>query len=369
MTNLILSLLLLPFATWASSYDQELLKLTNAERAKYDMPALTLSIPLGEAAQKHAEDMAKHNYFSHTGRNGSKAGERIEDEGYEYRRRGENIAAGNETPEETISQWMHSDGHRANILNRKFTEIGFGYATDDSSKYEHYWVQVFATPKEETSTNSETDNSNIESLVWQTSKATALQLAKQQNKRVLLLADREACEKEKSICPLLASAAVLPIIEQSYILWYSDRDKSKDYDIYDSGLSSYRLPLIAIIDPNNTDKDFIARKTGYQTDNDEFAQWLQKYAGSSTPTTVTLKDKAIALFDALEIILKEYIQPNAKTESNGEELYYRLYANTYGLGVYKDGFYLGINSQGQFDWIYIATLDEINSSYCASQCW
>ncbi|MEK7991022.1 MAG: CAP domain-containing protein [Thiotrichaceae bacterium] len=383
MASVALSLLLLPFATWAASgYDQELLKLTNAERAKYDMSALALSSKLGQAAQKHALDMAAHNYFSHTGRNGSKGGERVEDEGYEYSRRGENIAAGHATPEETMSQWMNSKVHRANILNSKFTEIGFGYAADDSSKYEFYWVQVFATPKEDSSTNNEgsstnngTDDSNIESLVWQTSKATALQLAKQQSKRVLLIADREACEKEKSICPLLASAAVLAIIEQSYILWYSDRDESKDYGIYDSGLSSYRLPLIAIIDPNNTDEDFIARKTGHQTDNDEFAQWLQKYVGSDTPnqppiqTNVELKDKAVALFNVLEIILEEYIQPNSKTESNGDDLYYRLYDNIYGLGVYKDGFYIGVNHHGEWDWTYIATLDEMNSSYCAPQCW
>ena len=67
--------------------------------------------------------------------------------GYKYFALGENIAAGKATPEGTIRQWMNSSGHRANILNSRFTEIGFGYENAPNSRYRHYWVQVFGTPQ------------------------------------------------------------------------------------------------------------------------------------------------------------------------------------------------------------------------------
>jgi len=133
-------------AAWASTYDQELLQLTNAERAKYGLSALTLSSSLGRAAQKHAESMATENYFSHTGSDGSSASDRAKREGYSSGA-GENISAGRKSPSDTIKGWMNSSGHRANILNATYTEIGFGHAYGSSSTYGHYWVQVFGSVK------------------------------------------------------------------------------------------------------------------------------------------------------------------------------------------------------------------------------
>ncbi|NUN65008.1 CAP domain-containing protein [Pseudanabaena biceps] len=130
------------------SFESELLRLTNLERRKVGLPALRLSSQLGKAAQLHAVDMANNNYFSHTGRNGSTVGDRTKSSGYKFRAVGENLAAGKATPEGTILQWMNSSGHRANILNSQFTEIGFGYANAPSSRYRHYWVQVFGKPQQ-----------------------------------------------------------------------------------------------------------------------------------------------------------------------------------------------------------------------------
>ncbi|WP_069472744.1 CAP domain-containing protein [Candidatus Marithrix sp. Canyon 246] len=142
--KLIISLLItFSAATAASQYDAELLRLTNLERKKVGLPALSLSSQLNQAAQSHADDMTKNNYFSHTGLNGSQPWDRAEAAGYNYSYVGENIAAGRSTPTETINQWMNSQGHRENILNSNYTEIGFGYSHLDSSKYRHYWVQVF----------------------------------------------------------------------------------------------------------------------------------------------------------------------------------------------------------------------------------
>ncbi|NEQ80211.1 MAG: CAP domain-containing protein [Moorea sp. SIO2I5] len=67
--------------------------------------------------------------------------------GYLYSYVGENIAAGNPTPAQTIRQWMGSTGHRRNILKPQYQEIGFGYVSDPSSPYRHYWVQVFGSPR------------------------------------------------------------------------------------------------------------------------------------------------------------------------------------------------------------------------------
>ena len=129
------------------SFESELLKLTNLERKKVGLPPLKLSSQLTSAAQTNAADMARNNYFSHTGLNGSSMVDRAKETGYKYSALGENIAAGKATPEGTIRQWMNSSGHRANILNAKFTEIGFGYANAPNSPYRHYWVQVFGKPQ------------------------------------------------------------------------------------------------------------------------------------------------------------------------------------------------------------------------------
>lgn len=130
-----------------ASLESELLRLTNIERQKAGLPALRLSPKLSKAAQSHAIDMAKNNYFSHTGKNGSSMASRARLIAYQYSFIGENIAAGLATADGTIRQWMNSSGHRRNILNRNFTEIGFGYANSPNSEYNHYWVQVFGTPQ------------------------------------------------------------------------------------------------------------------------------------------------------------------------------------------------------------------------------
>lgn len=141
------STLIISQNTSRANFDAELLRLTNLERKKLGLAPLRLSPQLTQAAQSHALDMARNNYFSHKGLNGSTMTDRAKRTGYVYSALGENIAAGKATPEGTIRQWMNSTGHRANILNGKFTEIGFGYANAPNSPYRHYWVQVFGKPQ------------------------------------------------------------------------------------------------------------------------------------------------------------------------------------------------------------------------------
>ena len=134
---------------------EQVLKLTNEERKKANLDPLKLNSKLSSAADSHSDSMAKDDFFSHTGKNGSSVGDRVRDTGYNYLRVGENIAAGYSTASAVVSGWMNSSGHRANILNPNYTEIGIGYeflqADTGSVNYNHYWTQVFGTSQTTTS--------------------------------------------------------------------------------------------------------------------------------------------------------------------------------------------------------------------------
>jgi uncharacterized protein YkwD len=88
--------------------------------------------------------MAKKDYFSHTGKDGRSPFDRMTDAGYAYSAAAENIAAGQRTPADVVKGWMNSAGHKANILNCTYSEIGVGYAKGGS--YGTYWTQDFGKP-------------------------------------------------------------------------------------------------------------------------------------------------------------------------------------------------------------------------------
>ncbi|MEG4940132.1 CAP domain-containing protein [Microcoleus sp. F4-D5] len=126
-------------------------EITNVERSKAGLSPLQFNPVLGAVAQKHSVDMALNDFFDHTGSTGSQIGDRISAEGYKSSYYAENISAGRATPEEAVTAWMNSDGHRTNILNPQFQEIGVGYyfLGNDTGEvnYTYYWTQVFATPQ------------------------------------------------------------------------------------------------------------------------------------------------------------------------------------------------------------------------------
>lgn len=130
-------------------FDQKILSLVNQERSKAGLNALTLSQKLDQAADGHSTRMAAGDFFSHTDpQTGTSAGDRIEAAGYTgWSTWGENIAAGQTTPEAVFQGWMRSSGHRANILNSSFTHMGVGYHSlnndTGSVNYSRYWTQVF----------------------------------------------------------------------------------------------------------------------------------------------------------------------------------------------------------------------------------
>jgi uncharacterized protein YkwD len=103
---------------------------------------------LAEASRLHAEDMARNNYFSHSGRDGSNPAQRVERAGYHYRATGENIAAGGQMkPEDAVAGWIKSPGHCANLMNPAYTEMGVAFAVNSRSAMGVYWTQAFGAPR------------------------------------------------------------------------------------------------------------------------------------------------------------------------------------------------------------------------------
>ncbi|TQR35936.1 hypothetical protein C7Y47_06535 [Lysinibacillus sphaericus] len=121
-----------------NAFEQEVVKLTNAERTKAGLAPFKTDAQLMAAAREKSQDMQSKNYFSHTSPTFGSPFDRMKALGITYKSAGENIAQGQRTPQEVVQAWMDSPGHRANILNEKFTHIGVGYV-----KSGNYWTQQF----------------------------------------------------------------------------------------------------------------------------------------------------------------------------------------------------------------------------------
>jgi uncharacterized protein YkwD len=104
-------------------------------------PGLAWHLALTQAADSHSRDMVANNFFSHTGANGSSAGQRITAAGYDWSTYGENIAAGQATVNAVVDGWMASDGHCANIMNAAFADIGVACVPGGTATaYRTYWT-------------------------------------------------------------------------------------------------------------------------------------------------------------------------------------------------------------------------------------
>ena len=109
-------------------------------------PPLARSAALDRTATDHARDMASRSRMEHTGSDGSTPGERATRAGYRWSRIGENVAAGQPTPELAVASWLDSPRHCANLMEPAFTEMGIGFAADSANAVAIYWAQVFGTP-------------------------------------------------------------------------------------------------------------------------------------------------------------------------------------------------------------------------------
>lgn len=138
----------------------EMLELVNEARAQdrrcggtryAAAPPLRYSQTLERASVDHARDMARRGYFDHHTPEGITPTERLARTGYRWTLTGENLAKGRMTPVEAMRGWLGSAGHCANIMDPRFTEMGFGLAAADDREGELYWVQTFAVPRGEPS--------------------------------------------------------------------------------------------------------------------------------------------------------------------------------------------------------------------------
>lgn len=129
----------------ASSVATEVVRLVNIERAKRGLKPVTINGKLTAAADGHSAYQARIGRLTHTSANRSNAGKRMTAAGYSWSRWGENVAYGYATPAAVMKAWMRSAGHRANILNARFTEIGVSAVA--SAKGTLYWTMDLAKPK------------------------------------------------------------------------------------------------------------------------------------------------------------------------------------------------------------------------------
>ncbi len=125
--------------TSTSSYAQQVVDLVNKERAKQGLSALKIDKNVEKAALVRAKEI--QSSFSHTRPNGKSFTTALTASGVTYNGAGENIAWGQKTPQEVMTGWMNSPGHRANILNKNFKYIGVGNLQNSSGT--QYWVQLF----------------------------------------------------------------------------------------------------------------------------------------------------------------------------------------------------------------------------------
>lgn len=121
-----------------NAFEVEVINLINAVRVENGLPTLSLNVELCEVARAKAQDMHDKGYYSHTSPTYGSPFDMMKTFGITYLAAGENIAMGQNTPEFVVECWINSEGHRANILEKRFTQIGMGYVEEG-----HYWVQMF----------------------------------------------------------------------------------------------------------------------------------------------------------------------------------------------------------------------------------
>lgn len=133
--------LTVPSLADVKAIEYEVIKLVNIERSKNGLSQLTADWQLSRVARYKSTDMRDKNYFSHYSPTYGDPFKMMHDFGISFYAAGENIAKGQPTPQAVMQAWMNSPGHRANILNPQFNEIGVGIAKASNGTI--YWTQEF----------------------------------------------------------------------------------------------------------------------------------------------------------------------------------------------------------------------------------
>jgi hypothetical protein len=136
---LVLAVLFTTFASALADKSSDVLDLVNQERKAAGLKNVKLNDDLNRVAELRAAEIAEK--WSHTRPNGEEWKTAFAEEGVSASYRGENLAKGQYSADKVVEDWMDSEGHRANILNKKFTKMGVASVVIDGVTY---WVQVFA---------------------------------------------------------------------------------------------------------------------------------------------------------------------------------------------------------------------------------
>jgi uncharacterized protein YkwD len=126
------------------SEEWKLLDLTNRVRVRKGLQPLRMNSKLAHVARNQSLDMARHHHLSHSVK-GKNLGIRIKKSGYIYRDLGENVAKSKKSSSHVVHMWMRSSGHRKNILNPNFTEMGAGIKRVRNGT--RYFTQVFGSQR------------------------------------------------------------------------------------------------------------------------------------------------------------------------------------------------------------------------------
>jgi uncharacterized protein YkwD len=146
---------------------------TNAQREEHGLPPLKESANLNDSARLKAEDMFKYQYFEHISPSGAGAGDLAGNSGYEFIAIGENLALGNfEDDKALVQAWMDSPGHRANILNEKYQDIGVSVVEGTFEgrttwlAVQHFGLSLSScpSPSQDLKTEIESDQKEIQAL-------------------------------------------------------------------------------------------------------------------------------------------------------------------------------------------------------------
>ena len=130
----------------AAKWCDEVQRLVNEERLAEGVGALERNATLEAQAEQYACEMVYYGFFDHNNpATGSTLRDRADEFGYDYQVIGENLAGGQPSPAEVVAAWMASPGHRENILDARFVEVGV--AVRAGGHYGVYWVLEFGLPR------------------------------------------------------------------------------------------------------------------------------------------------------------------------------------------------------------------------------
>ncbi|MEK8020269.1 MAG: PKD domain-containing protein [Candidatus Parabeggiatoa sp.] len=315
--------------------EKRLYELVNAYRAENGLPAIPFSNSLTYVAQTHVKDLQNHppsgtcnmHSWSSNGAWSSccytsdhaqaqcmwdKPRELTPYPGNGY----ENAYGGSSgyiaTAQGALAGWKNSSGHNAVILNQNtwnnvtWQALGVGIYQSYAVLWFGKEVDPIGAPNNSTTQDGQATGGTIptvqEGLTWQTSKANAISLAQRDGKLILLVAGRDTCGNTNHTRDTLVKTTSPPIntlLQERFVLWYANVDSSSEYSAYSQGLGSYTLPLIATIDPNDSD-NYLDRTTNVQEPNAFYARLEQLTQAPLAKFTVSQQQGQVPLSITLD---------------------------------------------------------------------